>query len=82
MSLSIKKSTAMVQSFLAVLFLVFTKIESLLTQKTSMKNCVAVHSEISSDDAIISGCIFFGVYKNWVAADLENINQTTSSIDA
>jgi hypothetical protein len=36
-SLSIQKSAAMVQSFFAVLFFVFTKIESLLTQKTSMK---------------------------------------------
>jgi len=81
-SLSIPKSTAMVQSFLAVLFLVFTKIESLLTQKTSMKNCVAVHSEIGSDGAIIFCCICFGVYKNWVAVDSENINETASSVDA
>jgi hypothetical protein len=40
-----------------------------------MKNCVAVDSEIDSDGAIISGCIVFGVYKNWVAADSENINE-------
>jgi hypothetical protein len=37
---------------------------SLPIQKSAMKNCVAVDSEIDSDGAIISGCIVFGVYKN------------------
>jgi hypothetical protein len=37
---------------------------SLPIQKSAMKNCVAVDSEIDNDGAIISGCIVFGVYKN------------------